>query len=358
MSSEQTKFVRPLLPAQPLPEIHDQHDDQHPSSIMPLTPATTPFHRLDSNLLPTWPDPGHSIWRNNRSDAASPQHECWVKHEIIQVYHCFPVLHHHTWMPPSGHAVPSSQEAGYPLESASFRCVPPLRLCLMGRIDSEPMSSIVERMPGADSSIMQTINPVLGVADALKTTPETFSRTASPVAAAEVCPVTPDTGTSSTRSLDPPQENSEIVHDTTMFMNDPSLLDCHVLREQPGLGLGVEDQELDMHKRKFNCTIIDCRRSFKRRCHLERHIRSHSKEKPHVCWVPGCHRAFSRRDNLKAHCTKTHTTHGGRNRYVATLDETSPDYDPGFRGQLSFDGRPVRILASSNPLPEAKPEQR
>jgi hypothetical protein len=37
---------------------------------------------------------------------------------------------------------------------------------------------------------------------------------------------------------------------------------------------------------------------------------------------------------------KTHTRRGGRNRYVATLDETSPDYDPEFRGQLSFDGRP------------------
>ncbi|KAJ5474068.1 hypothetical protein N7475_003634, partial [Penicillium sp. IBT 31633x] len=331
MSSEQTKFVRPLLPAQPLPEIHDQHDDQHPSSIMPLTPATTPFHRLDSNLLPTWPDPGHSIWRNNRSDAASPQHECWsttVSRFCIIIYGCRRA------------AMPFPALRGYPLGSASFRCVPPLTLCLMGRIDSEPMLNIVGRMTGADFSTMRTIKPALGVADASKTTPETFSYTASPVAAAEVCPITPDTGTSSTRWLDPPQENSEIVHDTAMFMNDPSLLDCHVFREQPGLSLCVEDQGLDMHKRKFNCTIIDCRRSFKRRCHLERHIRSHSKEKPHVCWVPGCHRAFSRRDNLKPHCTKTHTTHGGRNRYVATLDETSPDYDPGFRGQLSFDGRP------------------
>jgi hypothetical protein len=34
-------------------------------------------------------------------------------------------------------------------------------------------------------------------------------------------------------------------------------------------------------------------------------------------------RAFSRSDNLNAHYTKTHSKRGGRNRYVATLDETS-----------------------------------
>lgn len=91
--------------------------------------------------------------------------------------------------------------------------------------------------------------------------------------------------------------------------------------------------------------------------HLERHIKSHSKEKPHVCWVPGCHRAFARRDNLKAHCTKTHARRGGRNRYVATLDKTSPDYDPGFRGELSLDGHPLKFPALLVPGPEAKFQQ-
>jgi hypothetical protein len=70
--------------------------------------------------------------------------------------------------------------------------------------------------------------------------------------------------------------------------------------------------------------------------------------------VPGCHRAFSRRDNLKVHCTKAHTTHSSRNRYVATLDETSPYYDPGFRGQLSSDGLPLRLPTPSSPNYEAK----
>ena len=145
--------------------------------------------------------------------------------------------------------------------------------------------------------------------------------------------------------------------DKTLCMNDPSLPDCHVYGKQPDHKLEVKDQEFDMHKRKFKCNIIGCRMGFKRQDHLERHTRSHLKEKPYVCWVPGCHRAFSRRDNLNVHCTKTHARRGGRNRYVATLDETSPDYDPDFRGQLSFDGRPLRFLPATSPLSEAKPQQ-
>ena len=92
---------------------------------------------------------------------------------------------------------------------------------------------------------------------------------------------------------------------------------------------------------QFKCKEPGCKGRFKRQEHLKRHMKSHSKEKPHVCWVPGCHRAFSRSDNLNAHYTKTHSKRGGRNRYVATLDETSQDYDPDFRGQLTADGRPI-----------------
>lgn len=92
---------------------------------------------------------------------------------------------------------------------------------------------------------------------------------------------------------------------------------------------------------QFKCKVPGCRGRFKRQEHLKRHMKSHSREKPHVCWVPGCQRAFSRSDNLNAHYTKTHSKRGGRNRYVATLDVSSPDYDPEFRGQLTSDGRPI-----------------
>lgn len=92
---------------------------------------------------------------------------------------------------------------------------------------------------------------------------------------------------------------------------------------------------------QFRCKELGCEGRFKRQEHLKRHVKIHSKEKPHVCWVPGCSRRFSRRDNLKVHCTKTHSKRGGRNRYVATLDPTSPHYDFNFRGQLTPDGCPI-----------------
>ncbi|KAL4880912.1 regulatory protein brlA [Aspergillus karnatakaensis] len=104
---------------------------------------------------------------------------------------------------------------------------------------------------------------------------------------------------------------------------------------------------------QFKCKEPGCNGRFKRQEHLKRHMKSHSKEKPHVCWVPGCHRAFSRSDNLNAHYTKTHSKRGGRNRYVATLDENSPDYDPDFRGQLTPDGRPIYGSKLEDPIPGA-----
>ncbi|UCK58369.1 hypothetical protein AFCA_001224 [Aspergillus flavus] len=105
---------------------------------------------------------------------------------------------------------------------------------------------------------------------------------------------------------------------------------------------------------QFKCKEPGCKGRFKRQEHLKRHMKSHSKEKPHVCWVPGCERAFSRSDNLNAHYTKTHSKRGGRNRYVATLDESSPDYDPDFRGQLTPDGLPIRGSTLDDPMPNSR----
>jgi zinc finger protein BrlA len=96
----------------------------------------------------------------------------------------------------------------------------------------------------------------------------------------------------------------------------------------------------------FKCIEAGCKRCFKRRENLTRHLRCHSIVKSHVCWVPGCQRTFKRSDNLKVHYTRTHGQRGGRNRYVATLDRTSSDYDPSFRGQLTFDGRPLHAARS------------
>lgn len=91
---------------------------------------------------------------------------------------------------------------------------------------------------------------------------------------------------------------------------------------------------------EYKCKKPGCHGRFKRQEHVTRHMKSHLDEKPYVCWVPFCNRAFSRGDNLSAH-SKTHSKRSGRNRYVSTLDGTSPDYDPDFRGELTPDGRPI-----------------
>ncbi|KAJ6000920.1 hypothetical protein N7481_001329 [Penicillium waksmanii] len=93
-------------------------------------------------------------------------------------------------------------------------------------------------------------------------------------------------------------------------------------------------------QRQFKCTYPGCDRQFRRRAAFQRHLTCHSDERPYVCWVPECHRSFKRSDNLEAHY-QTHAKMGGRNRYVATLDNTSPAYDPKFRGRLTLEGWPA-----------------
>lgn len=107
----------------------------------------------------------------------------------------------------------------------------------------------------------------------------------------------------------------------------------------------------------FKCDREDCvdkegrRKAFKRSEHLKRHINTcHSGKRDHVCWVDGCKKPFSRSDNLKTHMYHTHgrKSSGQRNRYVATLDDKSPYYEPDYRGPLDSEGRPLKIKAERN----------
>ncbi|KAJ5117847.1 uncharacterized protein N7443_001810 [Penicillium atrosanguineum] len=108
---------------------------------------------------------------------------------------------------------------------------------------------------------------------------------------------------------------------------------------------GKEDPASIETRGMFECNETWCKRSFKRREHLKRHSNSHLNERRHICWVPECHRAFLRPDHLNAH-KSVHSKQGGRNRYVASLDEKSPFYDPTYRGQLTSDGYPSYDMSS------------
>ncbi|KAJ5378284.1 uncharacterized protein N7496_005693 [Penicillium cataractarum] len=93
-------------------------------------------------------------------------------------------------------------------------------------------------------------------------------------------------------------------------------------------------------RRQFKCTVARCSSRFRYPNGLQRHLSSHQAERSYVCWVPECQRRFTRGDNFNAHYA-THGRPGGRNRYVATLDQSSSAYNPSFRGLLTSDGWPV-----------------
>ncbi|KAG5362923.1 Transcriptional regulator ADR1 [Yarrowia sp. B02] len=59
------------------------------------------------------------------------------------------------------------------------------------------------------------------------------------------------------------------------------------------------------HLRRFACN--QCTRTFYRKEHLQRHILSHTKEKPHRC--DECSSAFSRKDLLQRHKRSLHQYH-------------------------------------------------
>ncbi|QQK45486.1 Zinc finger, C2H2 [Penicillium digitatum] len=54
-------------------------------------------------------------------------------------------------------------------------------------------------------------------------------------------------------------------------------------------------------KRKYNCSLEGCGKSFAQKTHLDIHIRAHTGDKPFICKEPSCGQRFSQQGNLKTH---------------------------------------------------------
>ncbi|KAH7321477.1 putative asparagine-rich zinc finger protein AZF1 [Rhexocercosporidium sp. MPI-PUGE-AT-0058] len=64
----------------------------------------------------------------------------------------------------------------------------------------------------------------------------------------------------------------------------------------------VEDSSSPKNsKKRYQCTIANCNKSFYQKTHLDIHERAHTGVKPYPCKEPGCGRTFSQLGNLKTH---------------------------------------------------------
>ncbi|KAI0830423.1 hypothetical protein F5Y06DRAFT_206381 [Hypoxylon sp. FL0890] len=94
-----------------------------------------------------------------------------------------------------------------------------------------------------------------------------------------------------------------------------------------------------------------CGRSFKRSEHLERHVRTHTKEKPYVCH---CGSAYSRRDLLTRHQRITHETLSPRSPDAPASEDNhqlaATDSDPPSEDAASTSTAPIQDMNMNHSL--------
>lgn len=307
-------------------------------------PTTAPLPLHDTQAVPFWPDTSPSSRVNTSHDAISLQSLTadslpWACCKMGQRFPTSTplgrldgeVLPIYNLADRSLCQAPMSIEKQHPFEPASSLSFWRPTFCQLEQIPAtEPTYNIVQYLSARDSLETQTIDPT-----------QVFTHEIPHLQLADDPPVAAYFDSFSA-FLSKGSQGTSCRKNSGLLCCDPRQTYNHVSSEQLGIDTDLEAPQNYMRQYYFKCTESGCRRRFKRQGNLQRHLESHYSDRSYVCWVPECLRAFSRRDNLNAHY-RTHGTRKGRNRYVSTLDETSADYNPGYRGRLTPDGLPLYI---------------
>jgi len=87
------------------------------------------------------------------------------------------------------------------------------------------------------------------------------------------------------------------------------------VESKPAIPIRNEAPVSSKPKKRYQCDVPDCGKSFYQRTHLDIHRRAHTGAKPFLCKEPSCGQRFSQLGNLKTHERR----HTGERPYVCDL---------------------------------------